>query len=214
MNFNLMGFALASALTQNMPDRQQAAGIDLVGGLMGSNPLGLVLVATLAQQNQSADSTGIAPTGQPAPELVVVPNVSRKSFDEVTSMLTDIGLVAVRTSVLCDKPIGDVLETVPAAGSLAQPGSSVQVAVSIGKPVSDVTQLNTREAADRLKADGFRVQSHTTDQTGAPDTVLRQEPQGGEYLSAGESVSIFHTPAATAVRAARGGHSTASKPAS
>ncbi|QIS14222.1 hypothetical protein [Nocardia arthritidis] len=66
MTFNVLGFVLATALTRDMKDRDQASQLELLGGLMGSSPLGLVLIATVAgQQSQPSTAVVAAPESPP-----------------------------------------------------------------------------------------------------------------------------------------------------
>ena len=192
MPFNVLGFALAAALTQNLQDRQQAAELDLVGGLLGSSPLGLVVVATLAQQ--AAGTTGTTGGGGTplSPTKVQIPDVTTSaSVAEATATLTSLGLVAGQTGAVSDEPRDQILGTAPPADTLVDPGSTVLIVVSVGKQVPDVTNQTVTDATTALIAAGFTVDRQQSTDAGAPDTVLSQDPAGGQFLSAGDPVTIF-----------------------
>jgi eukaryotic-like serine/threonine-protein kinase len=192
MPFNVLGFALATALTQNLTDRQQAAQLDLVGGLLGSSPLGLVLVAALAQQ-AGTGTTGTGPGGPvTTPTKVQVPDVTASaSVDDAAALLTSLGLVAGQTGAVSDQPRDQILGSDPAAGTLVDPGSTVLIVISAGKRVPDVTNRTVKEATTILTSAGFAVNQQQSTESGAPDTVLSQDPASGQFLSAGDAVTIF-----------------------
>jgi serine/threonine-protein kinase len=127
---------------------------------------------------------------QPVP----VPDVSNKSVDEATKILTEAGFtVGSTTQDYSDEvPDGRVITTSPAAGVGATPGSPIGLIVSKGPhlyPVPDVTGDNVDDARATLEAAGFKVNTHAF--PGGPGEVLRQSPGGGSLQKKGTTVTLF-----------------------
>lgn len=210
-----MGFVLATALTRNLPDRQKALEIDLLGGIMGNSALGLVLVTTLAQQQkttlqqdtapqqQSAPQPGPVPAVESTPGLVEIPDIrEHATFDRAAALLAGFGLVAAEIKVISRRPVGAVVESIPAAGTLAPAGSTVQVAVSVGKQVPTVVGSMFEAAKQVLEQDEFTVERRPSGTAGTPDVVLAQDPAGGTYASAGDVVVLSAASKSSTARSA------------
>jgi hypothetical protein len=203
MSFNILGFALATALTQNVADRQKALEIDMIGGVMGGSPLGLVLVTALAQQQAATQTGAPAPqagavtagdgaAGNGAPTLVEVPNIrDEPTFDDAAELLAGFGLTASDAKVISTRPVGTVVESIPPAGALVPTGSKIEVAISAGKEIPNVVNMQYEAAKETLERDGFTVGRWGEEGVvGTADVVLSQDPPGGSYASAGDMVLL------------------------
>jgi len=198
MTFNALGFVLANAFTQKLEDRQRATQLNLMGAMMGDSPLGLVMVASLA--NQTGGSGG--GSGPPGPgggsALVLVPDVRpADSYDEAAELLTGLGLKAIRADTKTeDSDIGTVLGSIPDAGELVRPGTTVTVAVSVGRPVPDVVGMDSGNATEVLRLVGFAADVYVVShQSTGPDKVFKQDPAAGETLLFDEQpVKLWITP--------------------
>jgi len=195
MPFDARGLVLVSLLTQNLPDRNLAATLDIVGGMMGS-PLGAVLIGALAQPRQDSLPTNALPANSVSvpvsvPGLVQVPDLWQ-SADEAMSQLLALGLVGVQADVTTTTSrIGQVLGSQPAAGEFVPSGSTVTVLVSAGVAAPNLVGKHVDEAdalLTELGLEHFHVQS---DHQAAPGIVFRQNPNAGARLSAGDFVTVY-----------------------
>ena len=83
-----------------------------------------------------------APVETPsAAALIEVPDVSRRDRAEAEQLITDAGLVVGRVQERANRnvPAGQVIRSVPPAGTLVDPGSTVRLVVSTGAPVASTT---------------------------------------------------------------------------
>lgn len=94
--------------------------------LTGSASLGLVLTGTFSNP----------PPGPPAPPTLTLPNFVGRSMTTVTSMLSSLGLGAIVTNkdTLIAKDLNTVLAQIPAAGTVVQIGSTVNLTVGVASP--------------------------------------------------------------------------------
>jgi eukaryotic-like serine/threonine-protein kinase len=133
------------------------------------------------------------------PGLTTVPPLSGDTLARARAALRQKGLKAGRVQLQTSSqyPPGQVISTSPAAGATPQVGTAVDLFVSSGVKVPDVTGETESQAKSNLEAAGFTV--HTTPQTtssAAPGTVISQTPTGGTPLAAGSGVSIVVAKAA------------------
>jgi beta-lactam-binding protein with PASTA domain len=91
-------------------------------------------------------------------------------------------------------PAGEVISQDPAGGTSVDVGSSVDVMVSLGRPlVPDVVGLTKTAAVVAIAAidDLVPVVSYAYDNVVAPDYVISQEPVGGTSVDVGAAVEIL-----------------------
>jgi eukaryotic-like serine/threonine-protein kinase len=184
MAFNVLGFALASALTKDLEDRQRATQLSLLGGLMGNSPAGLLVVASAAQQDGGGTPPG------PGPTRVAVPEVG-EDIEGAKRILKARGLKASVVDVTDDHPIGDVLGSDPEAGTIVAVGSTVAVLVSAGLIVPDVVGEKQADGEAFIVEAGFVAVVEEAEDPGAKGLVQKQQPAGGSFLSAGSEVTLF-----------------------
>jgi hypothetical protein len=213
--FNAMGFAVASAMTRDMPDRQRAAEVSVLSGMLGNNLVGAVLLATTVAQSASTTSTtgtsttGTATTGSPASSapaptgtaglpaptvatLVQVPMIE-DPVERAEQVVSGRGLVPVVEQVESDEPMGAVMGSDPTAETVVARGSTVNILVSAGIEVPDVTGKQRDDAVELIELAGFELDQRAADaeRTGTAGYVERQDPQAHTYASAGSPVTIY-----------------------
>jgi hypothetical protein len=202
MPFNVLGFTLASAMTRDMADRNRATQLSLVGGMLGSNLAGVVLLAAVANQGRPGVGTPVLtpgtgatspPAPTPAPLLVQVPDVAGSTQDEAARNLRAHGLVPTAATVETGgSPIDEVLGTDPPYESVVPRNSTVEILVSAGIPVPDVRGKKADEAVKILADAGFESEQTDSEKHGGKDgTVESQEPAGGEHAEGDSIVTLF-----------------------
>ncbi|MFC9994477.1 Stk1 family PASTA domain-containing Ser/Thr kinase [Nocardia sp. NPDC127526] len=131
------------------------------------------------------------------PEKVRVPDVVGQSIDVAKPNLADsAGFKVVIEEVPNSQPKGTVIETDPAAGTMADKGSTVTVQVSTGDQISmpDLRGLTPAQAADLLRQRGWAGQITQTTQstlnTGEVGRIIAQQPSAGSSLGKTQTVTI------------------------
>jgi hypothetical protein len=193
MIFSPVGLVLGAALTQNLADRNEATRIELLGGVFGATPLGLVLITTLAQQAGGGPGVRPVPGGAGAPTEAEVPNVT-EADDLVAAgeLVRSRGLtVAGTASVISEEAKDTILGSNPEAGAVVRLGAGVTILVSGGLRVPDVTGKKLTDAETEVQRDGFTPVPKETDVRGPADTVIKQDPAGGDFASKDDEVTLF-----------------------
>ncbi len=181
---------MGAALSQNVEDANKKTEIELLGGMVGSSPMGIVLLATLAQE--AGASTGGTTPGQGGPAESQVPDVIGNTADAVGDLLTSRGLTLAGTeTAISDQPIGTIIATTPAADTVVGLGTGVTIVVSAGLPVPNVVGKDIDTAIQVLASCsfGFTVTPATPGQ-GPVDTVIAQNPVAGTFLSSDLTVDL------------------------
>ncbi|GAB4582203.1 Stk1 family PASTA domain-containing Ser/Thr kinase [Nocardia sp. IFM 10818] len=131
------------------------------------------------------------------PEKVRVPDVVGQSIDVAKPNLADsAGFKVVIEEVPNSQPKGTVIGTDPAAGTMADKGSTVTVQVSTGDQISmpDLRGLTPAQAADLLRQRGWAGQITQTTQstlnTGEVGRIIAQQPSAGSSLGKTQTVTI------------------------
>jgi serine/threonine-protein kinase len=129
-------------------------------------------------------------------QTIGVPNVIGQSYDSAAEQLRRAGFTPSRRDVDASEPEGTVVDQDPQPGSLAPPGSRVQVNVSTGQSttaVPDVRGLDESSAQATLENEGWRVVVRDTP-TQNPDedgVVISQTPPPGQQAEPGARVTLF-----------------------
>ncbi|MGW0629890.1 Stk1 family PASTA domain-containing Ser/Thr kinase [Streptomyces sp. NPDC002758] len=122
------------------------------------------------------------------------PNFVGNTKATATKMADNVGLQLSFSSKTCDKqPKGKVCTQDPTPGTDVKKNDTINLVVSTGAPkieVPDVEGLSFNEAESTLKKDGFAVQKQAQESTEDPDTVLAQDPKGGEQRQKGSTVTL------------------------
>jgi serine/threonine-protein kinase len=127
------------------------------------------------------------------PEPIAVPDLTGKTQQDATSILTGLGFKVAATSVFSDTvPQGTVISNSPNSGT-APKGSTVTLTVSKGPdvvPVPDVTNKKPDEATKILKAAGFKVDRQDAP-FGPGHRVYATDPGPGTKVKRGSTVTIY-----------------------
>ncbi|WP_433497074.1 Stk1 family PASTA domain-containing Ser/Thr kinase [Sphaerimonospora sp. CA-214678] len=126
------------------------------------------------------------------PETVPVPDVANLSEAEARTKISDAGLKVGRVSKNQSDtvPRGQVIGTNPAAGKRVKKGGGVNLVISLGLLMPDVSQMMRDQAEKFLRDKGFNVQVDETDNSAPHGTVIAQDPVGGTPVMAGDSVRL------------------------
>jgi serine/threonine-protein kinase len=185
----LLGMMAGLALTPQAATAQQRTTNALVGGMLPF-PMGMVVVATLAQGEGA--STGGTTSGQGSPTESQVPDVT--AAQDVTAageMILSRGLTVAGTqTAISDKPIGAIVYSKPAAGSTVRVGSGVTIVLSAGLQVPPVTGKKVDDASAELTLIGFKPAVSQVAGVGEAGTVIGQSPSAGAYASKGDTVTL------------------------
>jgi serine/threonine-protein kinase len=130
------------------------------------------------------------------PRLIGVPDVSGKSEEEASTILTDAGFkVDVKREYDDTVRSGRVIRQDPGPDQEIQEGSTVTIVVSRGPPpvkIPDVTGRLTRDARATLEALGFHVEVTQDFSTEVPKGhVISTDPPSGEKAPKGSRVTLF-----------------------
>jgi serine/threonine-protein kinase len=129
------------------------------------------------------------------PEMVDVPAVTQKSFEEAKAALEAVGLKAVREEVFNDADPETVVDQTPKPGEKAAKGSEVRLAVSKGSEpfaMPNVKGKGCSDAKGELESLGLVVV--TNSQKGGPcgsTKVLDQDPLQGTMVRKGQEVTLY-----------------------
>lgn len=133
-----------------------------------------------------------------APETAAVPNVVGKTTADAQSAIKSAGFVAQTFQVFDSKVAnGAIITQVPAAGTSALKGSTVQIVASLGPGVGaatvpSVVGRSEADAARALDAAGFPAQVLRQYSASVPAGVVGQQfPAGGATAAAGSQVAIM-----------------------
>ncbi|MDJ0314629.1 PASTA domain-containing protein [Arthrobacter sp. H35-D1] len=191
MAFSPIGMVVGAALARDIKDRGRASQIEILGGVMGASPMGLVLLATLAKE--ATGSGPIDPTKPNPPDLASVPDVRPAGSDlaVASEILTVHGLASGRPrAVLSDSPQGTILGSIPELGAFVALTTEVSVLISAGLLVPPVTGKLRADAEAVLKTAGFLSRVQSVDVSGTPDTVTEQDPVAGDFASSGDVITL------------------------
>jgi eukaryotic-like serine/threonine-protein kinase len=135
----------------------------------------------------------ISLTVSSGPGVTTVPSLSGDTLSAARRMLHQKGLKVGRIHLQDSSqyPPGQIISSSPAAGSTPQVGTAVDLFVSSGVKVPDVTGETESQAKSNLETAGFTVvTSFQTSSSATPGTVLSETPAGGTPLAAGSKVTI------------------------
>ncbi|MGH9199447.1 MAG: PASTA domain-containing protein, partial [Acidimicrobiia bacterium] len=124
------------------------------------------------------------------PRSVELPNLVGSSFETAESRARQLGLRVEKAEKPSDRPVGEVVDQDPDAGTLIQTNVVVTLAVSIGprEKVPDVRNLKLEEAEEILEKQGFQVKIEGTGDGDA--TVVSQSLEAGEEVPPGTEIVL------------------------
>lgn len=138
----------------------------------------------------------LSPDSGAAGDLVTIPDLAGQSRDEAFEALQELGLrVRLRQLPSDTVPEGFVIDTDPPAGSQVDPGSTVEVRISVGPqqfPIPQVIGLSEEAARSLIEEQGFVVGNVTSRFTTDADEglVIEQDPEAGEAAPPGTAVDL------------------------
>ncbi|WP_036321585.1 Stk1 family PASTA domain-containing Ser/Thr kinase [Microbispora sp. ATCC PTA-5024] len=126
------------------------------------------------------------------PETIPVPKVEGLTEADARAQVAAVGLVVGRVSKSASDtvPRGQVIRTSPMVGKRIKKGGTVNLVVSAGLLMPDVTQMMRDQAEKFLRDKGFNVQIDETADNTPPGTVIAQDPSGGSEVAAGAVVHL------------------------
>ncbi|MEZ0071931.1 Stk1 family PASTA domain-containing Ser/Thr kinase [Planotetraspora sp. GP83] len=126
------------------------------------------------------------------PETIPVPKVEGLSEADARTKIAEAGLSVGRVSKTASDTVarGLVVRTVPVVGKRVRKNSSVNLVLSAGLLMPDVTQMMRDQAEQFLRDKGFNVQIYETADDTPPGTVIAQDPSGGSEVVAGAVVHL------------------------
>ncbi|WP_439117412.1 Stk1 family PASTA domain-containing Ser/Thr kinase [Nocardioides abyssi] len=132
------------------------------------------------------------------PEQVQVPNLIRLGDDQARAAIREAGLSVGNVSFAENDtiPPGKVAEQQPNRDQYVDPGTAVDIVLSLGEPkvgVPSVVGLSRADAAAQLRAAGLRTNQEETDSDEPAGEVVAQEPAAGQEVAEGATVTILYS---------------------
>ncbi|MFB9315380.1 Stk1 family PASTA domain-containing Ser/Thr kinase [Nocardioides plantarum] len=134
-----------------------------------------------------------------SPETKAVPNVVGMTEQQARTEIGAAGFSVKEppTSVNSDtEPSGNVIDQSPAGDSYQEPGTAIELTISIGQAevsVPDVTNKSLEDAEAELKQAGFVVTKKEEESDEPEREILRQDPAGGTEVAKGTRITLFYS---------------------
>ncbi len=133
--------------------------------------------------------------------LVAVPSVINRPPEQASSDLEALGLHVVLETEQYNPayPANVIVDQNPEPSALVKPDRHIYLTVNSGElrrvVVPNVFGFSIREAENRLRVQGLRIEEALPDSIPAPhrNTVTGQEPPAGDTLEAGASVTLWYS---------------------
>ena len=164
---------------------------------------GLLLLGFLTTGLYVAVDAWLMPAYTRQAVAIPVPDVSGLPFDEAKQRLAERQLQAERQDQRFNPnvPLNAVVDQRPPARTPVKPGRRIYLTVNSGTVptvhVPSVVGISLREAQNRMRTMGLHVDSMDVqpDSIPSPDpnTVTRQEPEGGETVPQGTHVQLWYS---------------------
>jgi beta-lactam-binding protein with PASTA domain len=126
------------------------------------------------------------------PPMVTVPDLTRQTRDDATSVTKTAGLgIVFEDDVESTAPPNRVTRQDPPANSSVEMGSIVRATVAIGVSVPSVVSRQATTARATIAAAGLRVDEQTEMTDSVPEaTVLRQSPEANALVARGSLIRL------------------------
>ena len=160
------------------------------------NQVGKVISQNPQAGQEVAEGSQVSITIGKSQALKQVPDYTGKSFAEAKSGLTALGFKINKVEQQSDTVDKDTVITQNPNGGSVAAGSVITVTVSTGSDqiqMPDLTGMTPDEAKSKLQSMGWTGSfNQTTDHSGKGDqgTIVKQNPQPGQKISKGQTVSI------------------------
>ena len=139
-----------------------------------------------------------------APEQTQVPNVVKMTEDAANAALGDAGLTVGTASFEPSDTVaqGRVISQDPAADSFVDPGSTVTLTISSGRPevaIPDVVNQMQDQAKSTLEERGLKTRFQVVESDEPKGQVIRTDPVPGTQVSSGSTVVVYFSDGPEAV---------------
>ncbi|WP_090771871.1 Stk1 family PASTA domain-containing Ser/Thr kinase [Nonomuraea maritima] len=126
------------------------------------------------------------------PERIVVPNVANLNGNDARAAIAGAGLTVGSVKRLPNQQVerDKVIRTSPQVGEKVKKGAKVNIFVSAGLVMPDVSGMPKDEAAAYLGGQGFQVQVNEVDDDAEPCTVIAQAPKAKTEVNPGTPVMV------------------------
>lgn len=126
------------------------------------------------------------------PVRVIVPNIAGLSEAEARVRIADVGLTVDEISRIPDKsvPRDKVMRTSPQIGSKIRKGAKVDLVISAGLVMPDVTGMLREQAEQILREQGYNVEIIEQEDAAQPGTVIAQSPQPKAEVNPGHATRL------------------------
>lgn len=176
----------------------QGAGLEVGTERIESKiPEGEVIEQDPSGGSEAEKGTTVTITVSLGPGAVPVPEVAGMTVPEARRVLQRKSFeVMVERRSSKSVPKGKVIGTAPSAGTRLESGETVTILASTGvktATVPNVLGLDRVTATTQLRKAGFVVNANPRDSDEPADTVLEQDPVGGEEAEVGSEVTIIYS---------------------
>ncbi|MFC4119473.1 Stk1 family PASTA domain-containing Ser/Thr kinase [Nonomuraea zeae] len=153
---------------------------------------GLVLRSDPAAQTEVEKGSTITLVPSLGPKRVIVPDVAGMTGNAARVAISADGLTVGSVKRLANLEVerDKVIRTSPQAGEKVKEGAKVDILVSAGMVMPDVTGMPKDEAAGYLGGQGFQVQVNEVDDDAEPCTVIAQAPKAKSEVDKGTPAQI------------------------
>ncbi|MEV7970116.1 Stk1 family PASTA domain-containing Ser/Thr kinase [Sphaerisporangium sp. NPDC088356] len=126
------------------------------------------------------------------PVKIAVPNVVNLSEADARAKISDAGLTAGTVSRVPSDTVqrGLVLRTNPQVGTKVKEGSRVQLVLSAGQLMPDVSEMQCDQAEAFLRQKGFNPTIVQQTDNAQPGTIIAQDPAARAEVTAGQGVQL------------------------
>lgn len=153
---------------------------------------GLVLSSDPAANTELEKGTTVTLTLSLGPERIVVPNVTGMSGNDARAAIAKAGLTVGTVKRQPNQQVerDKVIRTSPQVGERVRKSAKVNIFVSAGLTMPDVSGMPKDEAAQFLGSQGFQVQVNEVDDDAEPCTVIAQSPKAKAEVDRGAPAMI------------------------
>ncbi|KAB8192827.1 Stk1 family PASTA domain-containing Ser/Thr kinase [Nonomuraea phyllanthi] len=153
---------------------------------------GLVLRTDPLAETEVEKGTTITLVPSLGPKRIVVPKTAGMTGDDARAAIAAAGLTVGVVKRLANEEVerDKVIRTSPRVGEKVREGAKVDIYVSAGLLMPDVSGMPKDEAASYLGNQGFQVQVNEVDDDAEPCTVIAQTPKAKSEVDRGAQASI------------------------
>ncbi|TYB67796.1 Stk1 family PASTA domain-containing Ser/Thr kinase [Nonomuraea sp. PA05] len=153
---------------------------------------GLVLSTDPAAKSELEKGSTITLVPSLGPKRIMVPNVEGKTANEARAEIAGAGLSVGTVKRLANQEVerDRVIRTSPQSGEKLKEGAKVNIYVSAGLTMPDVSGMPKDQAAEFLSRQGFQVQVNEVDDDAEPCTVIAQAPKAKSEVDKNAQVMV------------------------